>query len=77
MDAEVLDLRLTEYPEVVYSPDLIEADVMLEFVAGDFESGSDFNIEDGVAWTASVLEESTEITWTVFPSTGLLFPGQR
>ena len=103
-DATSLALSLRTQPGHVFSPNLVEGDILLSYnsstiqaeaspSASDDVSGSSGSnnsrggggggggggIDNGVVWTVKALqttEEMARLDWTIFPSTGLLFPGK-
>lgn len=91
-DADALILTAISQPDITFYPSLLEGDLMLSLKSTTSTTPTSFqeeepstsggsvaivgNTADGVVWNVSAF--STELMdWTVFPSTGLLLPGER
>lgn len=81
--ADRLSLSVVSSPEITFSPDLLVGNLLLELLSDDSQTTSanasttDGMDETGVMWNVSALSSGTSSAWTIFPSTGLLLPGQR
>ena len=83
-DATGLGLTMEKTPGETFYPQMIEGDVRLSFNSNATEAqassntvGSGDGISCGFVWTVRPLNTTDLLDWTVFPSTGLLHPGQR
>ncbi|CAM9320353.1 unnamed protein product, partial [Sphacelaria rigidula] len=77
-----LSLSVVTSPEITFPPHVLEGDLLLELLSDHFQTtstnSSTSNRMDGtgVVWNVSALSSGTSAPWTIFPSTGLLLPGQ-
>lgn len=90
-DAPTLNLEQGVYPERTYFPDLLEGDLFLSYeptASSSLSSGSGGGSDvsqnkqavggGGVLWSVEATGyDKNMMTWTIFPSTGLIFPGGR
>lgn len=90
-DVDTLNLTLIEDTESqrTFYPSLLERELQLSLAPSNTTNADDDDIATSsrscagasrVAWSVSGLWPSSEIEqddWTVFPSTGLLLPGER
>eukprot|EP00904_Undaria_pinnatifida_P010819 jgi/Undpi1/6868/HiC_scaffold_21.g09344.m1 len=88
-DASTLNLEQGVYPERTYFPDLLEGDLFLSYeptASSSLSSGSGGGSDvsqnkqavggGGVLWSVEATGyDKNMMTWTIFPSTGLIFPG--
>lgn len=76
---DALTLNITKRPERTFYPNLLEGELQLSLA--DTYSGSCGGAGGRVAWSVSYRPSpgsaQDEDDWTVFPSTGLLLPGER
>ena len=81
-----LALSLHKQPNISYDPDLLEGDIMVHLkVDGARRSltpasltttaWSGTALKGVIMWNMSAKLNDDDITWTVFPSVGLLYPG--
>lgn len=78
--AEGLSLSVRSHPDTTIHPSLLQAELLLELTS--VEALTATNSAGGlegkaVMWNASALASNLLPPWTIFPSTGLLLPGQR
>ena len=83
-DATELALTVKTEPGETFFPGLVEGDVLLSFTPIDSQAQSSSSASSsgngtgsGLVWTVQAVETTNLMVWTVFPSTGLLLPGQR
>ena len=72
------DLALShKQPEISFYPELLEADIVVHFNVSMNTTASSCPTLGGVMWNMAAVSNDDDITWTVFPSVGLLHPGER
>lgn len=81
---ERLDLVLVSHDSETDYPDFIEAHLNLSFSAENTSLsvttdavGVGGDMGAGIVWEALASSNSLLINWTVFPSNGMLFPGDQ
>lgn len=80
-DTNALTLAVLSEPDTTFFPNLLEGELLLSHPGVEDDEGTTNSggWDGGVIWNASAISTGTgtPMTWTVFPSSGLILPGER